>query len=87
MITLDDIKQLESPKLTTLLSKIIYLMIEDKADEEGWASISLREFTEATRHTKKAVIVTLNKLQASGYIEKQSKPSITNQYRTITRKL
>jgi hypothetical protein len=83
MVTLDAIKELEHPELTTLSSKVIYLMIEDRANEEGWASIGLKEFSSTASLKERAVINALHKLQASGLIEKRSRPGATNHYRII----
>lgn len=84
MITLEEIVAVQHKNLATLTSKLIYLMIRNGADAEGWSSISLSSFSEATGMARRSIVRTLARLQSVGLIEKnpvKSKPNDVNQYR------
>lgn len=83
MTTLKEIESL--PQDLSLTSRIYYLLIKDKADEKGWAAISLSEFMRTTGMTKLGVQQALKKLIDRNLIEKAPRvsPNSTNQYRII----
>lgn len=86
MITLEEIKELQHKEIKNLSTKIIYLMIKNKSNDEGWSPISAAEFASATSMTTRAVFKVIRKLKACGLIEqKQEKerPNSTNEYRII----
>ena len=86
MITLEEIIAVQQKNLTTLTSKLIYLMIRNEADDDGWSSISLNKFSEATGMARRSIVRTLARLQAVGLIEKnpsKSKRNDVNQYRIV----
>lgn len=88
MITMKEIVAVQHKHLTTLTSKLIYLMIRNGADEEGWSSISLNKFSEATGMARRSIVRILARLQSAGLIEKnpnKSKCNDINQYRVIDR--
>ncbi len=85
-ITLDDIKNLPYEELNNLTTKIMYLMIKEGVDEDGWATISVRDFGKATSMTDIGVRLAIKKLLSSGLVEKNEDkefPYSTNQYRII----
>lgn len=86
MITLEEIKELQHQEIKNLSTKIIYLLIKNKANEDGWSAISAAEFAAATSLTTRAVFKIIRKLKSCGLIEQRQdkeRPNSTNQYRTI----
>ncbi len=86
MITLEEIKELQHKEIKNLSTKIIYLMIKNRSNHEGWSPISVAEFSAATSMTTQGVFKVIQKLKACGLIEqKQEKerPNSINEYRLI----
>lgn len=86
MITLEEITELQHKEIKNLSTKIIYLMIKNKSNNEGWSPISAAEFSAATSMTTQGVFKVIQKLKACGLIEqKQEKerPNSINEYRLI----
>jgi DNA-binding transcriptional ArsR family regulator len=84
--TLEDIVALHHARLKTLTRKLIYLMIRNGCNEEGWTTISVAEFGKATSLTRRAVDYILKDLLDAGVIERRkSSESHTApyQYRVI----
>ncbi|MDH4565518.1 hypothetical protein E8E95_02345 [Pseudomonas sp. BN414] len=86
MFTIEDVINLRNKGLKTASSKIIYLMIRNNTNEEGWSTISTSEFSAATSLTVRAVFKVLGKLKACGLIEQnpnKEHPNSINQFRII----
>lgn len=86
MITLEEITKLQHQEIKNLSTKIIYLMIKNQANEEGWSAISAAEFSAATSMTTRAVFKVISKLKTLGLIEQnqdKERQNSTNQYRII----
>lgn len=86
MITLKDITALQLKELNTLSSKIIYLMIRNGSNQEGWSAISISDFSTATGMTTRAIFKVISKLKSNGLIEcniEKERANAVNQYRII----
>tara|TARA_R100001244_G_C5167867_1_gene131501 strand:+ start:579 stop:845 length:267 start_codon:yes stop_codon:yes gene_type:complete len=86
MITLKDITDLQLKELNTLSSKIIYLMIRNGSNQEGWSAISINDFSTATGMTTRATFKVISKLKSNGLIEcntEKERLNAVNQYRII----
>lgn len=86
MITLEEIKELQHQEIKNLSTKIIYLMIKNQTNQEGWSAISAAELGAATCLTTRAVFKVIRKLKSCGLIEQRQekeRPNATNQYRII----
>jgi DNA-binding MarR family transcriptional regulator len=85
-ITINDIANLRIKSLKTVSSKLIYLMILNQADEQGWSAISFATFADATGMPIRSIVRVLSRLEAIGLIEKSTDKqhnNSTNQYRII----
>jgi DNA-binding MarR family transcriptional regulator len=86
MITLKEIVSLQNKSLSSISSKIIYLMVKNQSNQDEWASISLTDFQTSTGIGRATVIAILKRLQGAGLIIKNPhklSPTHKNQYKTI----
>lgn len=86
-ITLEDLKTIKHPHLTTLQSKAVYLMIARGANEEGWSPITAKQFAEETGLTIRGVYTVVYRLIDLGLIEKledKDKHNEPNRYRIVS---
>lgn len=85
-ITLEDIVSLQHQFLNTLSRKLVYLMMVNGANEDGWATISGSEFSHATALPRRSVEFVIKHLIKTGMVERRkSGPSHSSpyQYRVI----
>ena len=85
-MTLEEITKFQHQEIKNLSTKIIYLMIKNQSNGEGWSVISTAEFAAATSLTTRAVFKVIRKLKSCGLIEQRqekARPNSTNQYRII----
>ena len=85
-ITIEDIARTQNNHLKTISSKLIYLMIKNQTDEQGWATLSFASFSKSTGMPIKSIIRVLSRFESVGLIEKNHNkphPNSTNQYRII----
>ncbi len=81
-ITLEEIVATQHQQLNTLSRKIIYLMIRNQADDEGWSTISGSDFCRASALSKRSVEGVIKHLINSGIVErKKSAPSQASPYK------
>ncbi|GFM77538.1 hypothetical protein PSCICO_38000 [Pseudomonas cichorii] len=86
-ITLEQIVAIQHQQLNTFPRKIIYLMVRNQADQEGWSTISGNDFCVASALSRRSVEGVIKHLIKSGLVERRkSGPNQTSpfQYRTIT---
>ncbi len=86
MTTIEEIVRIRHKHLKTISSKLIFLMIRNRADGEGWSTISIADFSHETGMPLKSITRVLKRLQSLGLIElnpEKAKPNSTNQYRII----
>lgn len=86
-ITLEDIVAIQHQQLNTLPRKIIYLMMRNQANQEGWSTISSNDFCVASALSRRSVEGVIKHLINSGLVERRkSGPYQTSpyQYRIVT---
>ncbi|WP_080392345.1 MULTISPECIES: hypothetical protein [Pseudomonas syringae group] len=86
-ITLEQIVALQHNQLNTLPRKLVYLMIRNQADEEGWSTISGNDFSVATTLPRRSVEGVLKHLINTAMIERRKSGeahSAPFKYRIIT---
>lgn len=86
-ITIEDIAKIQNNKLTTVTSKLIYLIIKNsKKDEEGYIQISIKELMNHTGISRRQAARIIAGMLVTGLIEKKTdkiRANETNSYRTI----
>lgn len=86
-ITLEHIVALQHNQLNTLPRKLIYLMIRNQADKDGWATISGNDFSVATTLPRRSVEGVLKHLINTAMVERRKSGDAHSspfQYRIIT---
>lgn len=85
-ISLEDIVNLQHNTLNTLSRKLIYLMVRNGANAEGWATISSMDFCKATALPRSSVESIVKHLVKNSLIERRksgASHSSPYQYRVI----
>jgi hypothetical protein len=85
-ITIEDVIRLQHNKLDTTGKKIVYLTIQDRANEDGWSAISLNAFGRLTGLSPRGVHNILKGLINCGLLETnqvKERVNSTNVYRVI----
>jgi predicted transcriptional regulator len=80
-ITLNEIVAVQHQFLNTLSRKIIYLMMRNHANQDGWATISGADFCHATSLPRRSVEFVIKHLIKTGLVERRkSGPSHSSPY-------
>lgn len=85
-ITLEEIVALQHQQLNTLSRKIVYLMMRNQVNQEGWSTISSMDFCKATALSRRSVESIVKHLTKTAMVERRksgTQHSSPYQYRVI----
>lgn len=83
---LEELSYLDAFPIPLLTAKVMYLMVRDGVDKEGWTTASYGDFSRMTSLTPKRTYDLVQRLKAHGLIEQRqekARSNAPNQYRII----